>query len=129
MKKVVALVLFSVVIYTNSFSQNIESEKKYINKSMITKKPYKALVSEDQLQNKDSTIGKSKNGFDIKRSKVDNMDYVNTNKENIASKRIPISKSASSTNMPTRKLPLLKERFLRDTTFNINGNIDSSKKW
>jgi hypothetical protein len=127
MKKVIVLLIFTSVVYTKLFSQELNSKKIYIDKSII-KKPNTALISTERINNEDSIIDKTKNGFDIKKSKVDNMPYLNANKDNHSNGKMPIDSSVSIAKMPTRKLPTVRDYIKKDTTFTIKLNNDSFKK-
>ncbi len=124
MKKIIVALICISSISIKSFSQESILNKKYLEKYEI-QKPRTDLISEEKLIDKDSTISKNTNGFNIKKSSQDNMNYLQTNKENIANKKMHIKKGEEIATMPTRKLPLLRNRFGIDTTkrVDISGKI------
>ena len=128
MKKIIILIIFSNSIAASLLSQEVKPFGKYLEKSK-PKKSYTDLNSTKKISTEDSTINKLNNGFDIKKSKVDNMNYLKTTDENIALKKMPIRASKTMALMPTKKLPALENRFFKDSTVTIKNKYDSLKKW
>ncbi len=86
------------------------------------------LMSQETIK-ADSTLTKTNNGFDVKKSKVDNMVYLNTNANNFALNKMPISVSTMPVEpMPIRKLSLNSNRFMKDSIIHFNGS-DSLKNY
>ena len=79
----------------------------------------------------DSTIAKTKKGFNVKQSKVDNMAYLNANEDNSALKnKMPIGGISKPVEpMPVRKLPHIKDYSKRDTSSPIYSGSDSLRAW
>ena len=133
------LFLGAYLLFYNTYKLNAQQTKPLLIDSIIkVSKGYKKLLddarnskptSRQTIENKDSLIGKTKNDFDIKRSSVDNMVYLNANKNNVALNKVPVDSSASYGKMPMRRLPIKNNRFSKDTSLNININSDSLRKW
>lgn len=127
MKKILLFKLFTCLFCLNLFSQSFGKEKFYINQSII-KKPNKDLISNEPFANTDSTFRKTKNGFDIKESKVDNMQYLMTNKENIANKKMQIDNRNGDAKIPTKRLPIMKNNFIKQSQIATENITDSINK-
>jgi len=133
------LLLGAYLLFFNTYELNAQQTKPLlIDSIMKVSKGYNKQLhdarnskptSRQTIENKDSLIGKTKNGFDIKSSSVDNMVYLNANNDNATLKKMPMDSSVSYEKMPIRKIPLRNNRFGKDTSFNININSDSIRKW
>ncbi len=120
MKKVIALVLLANFFNTSSFSQEVVRPQKNTTKA----------ISKNHPNNKDSTIIKTSNGFDVKKSKIDNMIYLNVNENNPSLNKMPIAiNNLPVEQMPVSKLIIRNEQSARDTSFSINITSDSLKRW
>jgi hypothetical protein len=80
------------------------------------------LMSQESI-NKDSTLAKTNNGFDVKRSNIDNMVYLNTNSNNPSLNKMPIGRvSVPVEPMPTGDFLYKRNLSLKDTTIRFNSN-------
>ena len=120
MKRILAVLIVLSVFNTKSFSQEVVKPQKNTNK----------VIGKSYLNNEDSTLAKTSNGFDVKKSKIDNMVYLNANGNNLALNKMPIAIN----NLPVEPMPVSKptkrnEYFKKDTSLSINITSDSLRRW
>jgi len=78
---------------------------------------------------KDSTLSKTSNGFDVKKSNIDNMVYLNTNETNPALNKMPVVISNTPVElMPVATLPRITNLSLNDSNLNVILNSPFFKR-
>lgn len=128
------LILAFIVITSVSIDSIGQSKKSIFIDTIFhpkSKEQQKHEASQKRIgDDGDSTISKANNGFDVKKSKHDNMLYLNANESNPSIHQMP-NGSINNENftMPIRKLPNFDKRLSKDTSFKIYFHSDSLKKW
>ncbi len=116
MKKTISLVVLISLFNAKSFSQEVVKPQKNTTKA----------IGKDYHNIEDSTLAKTINGFDVKKSKIDNMVYLNVNENNPSLNKMPIAVN----NLPVEPMPVARptkrnEYFKKDTSLSVNITIDS----
>ena len=126
MKKVIFL--FISVIFTTI---TLSAQSKILKKgSLLPTSPKQSIdfIRQGTI-NKDSILSKKSNGFDVKKSQIDNMVYLNTNEDNPALNKMPIGiPNPPFEPMPVAQLPTITNSPLKDTSFKITFNSDFLKR-
>jgi len=121
MKKV-TLISICVIFTTVSVS----AQSKILRKGSLSPTDPKESISflKQGTINKDSTLSKTSNGFDVKKSNIDNMVYLNTNETNPALNKMPVVISNKPVElMPVATLPRITNLSLKDS--NLNAILNS----
>jgi hypothetical protein len=126
MKKV-TLISICVIFTTVSVS----AQSKILRKGSLSPTDPKESISflKQGTINKDSTLSKTSNGFDVKKSNIDNMVYLNTNETNPALNKMPVVISNKPVElMPVATLPRITNLSLKDSNLNVILNSPFFKR-